>query len=461
MNRITVLALLILAVVAWPPPGRAQTSAEEMRDLRAEMQRLREEVAALRKELRESRMAPALLQASISRQDQPAAPTQEISPSAQIEMLRAQIEEQAQTKVESNSRFPVKIFGAIVANTFFNAGQRGEADWIDQPTVVGPSAAGLPRGSFSASMRQTRLGAMVRGPEIAGLRSSGVVAVDFFGSIPPFDAGPVISQPRLLYAFARLEGERNALQVGQDQMLFAPNNPTSLAAMSFPGFYRSGNLYARYPQIRFERRQAMGERNRWTIAGCLIAPLGGVTVNPGSFVYSNSTGERSMHPAFQGRLAWSQGGPSDAGFEIGASGHIGRLRFATTTQESWGFALDFDARAGRFGLGGEMFVGENLAAMGGAVAQFAKSAGGFIEARLRAAERLDFNGGYGTDRLFDLGSAFGTLRYPANASFFGNFIFHATPEFETSLEYRWLSTEPVSRIQRHNHHVNLVFVYRF
>jgi hypothetical protein len=455
----TVVGLAIIAA----PAARAQTTNDELRELRAEMQRLRQEVAALRKELRESRLPPAAVVPAVYSAPNPpaaAAATQEASTAAQMELLRAQVQEQAQTKVESNSRWPVKIFGAIVSNTFFNAGRHGEADWIDGPTIVAVPAAGLPHGSFSSSMRQTRLGASVEGPTINGMRSSAVVAVDFFGTIPQFDNGPVMGQPRLLYAYARLQGERTVLQIGQDQMIFAPNNPTSLAAMSFPDLYRSGNLYVRYPQVRVERTRNFGSNKTWTFTGGIIAPLGGAPLAPGTFVYADLPGERSMHPAFQGRTAW-RGSSGNHSFELGASGHIGRVRFPAGAQQSWGFATDFDARAGRFGVGGEMFVGENLAALGGALGQFARSAGGFIEGRWKATDRLNLNAGYGTDRLFDLGSAFGTIRYASNASVFGNFIYRFTPEFETSLEYRWLNTDPLTGSTRQNNHVNLVFVYRF
>jgi hypothetical protein len=453
MNRLGSALVLALAFVC-APAAWGQASNDELRELRAELQRLREEVAALRKELRDSRPVPEAAGPG-------AAAAQEVSPAAQMEMLRAQVEEQAQTKVESTSRWPVRVFGALVSNTFFNAGTGGEADWIDNPTLVVAPAAGMPKGSFSSSMRQTRLGALIDGPSIAGMRSSAVVAVDFFGAIPQFDSGPVIGQPRLLYAYARLQGERTALQIGQDHMLFAPNNPTSLAAMSFPGLYRTGNLYVRYPQVRLEHRRNTGS-GTWLLAGGVLAPLGGAPVAPGTFVHANFPGERSMHPAFQGRAAWRAANGNRA-FELGASGHLGRLRLplSASTQESWGFSVDFDARAGRLGIGGEAFVGENLAAMGGAAGQFARSAGGFIEGRWKATERMEVNGGFGTDRLFDSSAASAPIRYFSNASIFGNFIYRFTPELETSVEYRWLATEPLSGILRHNNHVNLAFVYRF
>ena len=58
--------------------------------------------------------------------------------------------------------------------------------------------------------------------------------MDFFGGIPGFQTGQVMGLPRLLVAFARLEGERTAVEIGQDHMILAPRDPSSLAAFAFP-----------------------------------------------------------------------------------------------------------------------------------------------------------------------------------------------------------------------------------
>ena len=81
--------------------------------------------------------------------------------------------------------------------------------------------------------------------------------------------------PRLLYAFTRFEREGTALHVGQDDMMLAPRNPTSLAALSFPLLFRSGNLYLRVPQARIEQRLAGGTAAKLRLASGIVAPVGG------------------------------------------------------------------------------------------------------------------------------------------------------------------------------------------
>jgi len=121
--------------------------------------------------------------------------------------------------------------------------------------------------------------------------------------------------------------------------------------------------------------------------------------------------------------------------------------------------VDFDATAGRLGVGGELFTGQNLDAFGASLAQIARSRGGFVEARLAATRRLDFNLGAGTDRLFDLDRFPGNLI--RNDSAFGNAILRLTPEVATSFEYRWLATTPRVGARRENHHYDVTMTYTF
>ncbi len=445
-------------VLASASAARGQSPQEvALRELRGEIQRLREEVAALRDEMRRAR--------------QPAAPPATAEPSgaqaqaaqaqAALEMVQAQVAEHSQTKVESSTRLPVRIFGAILSSTYFNS---GEANWLDNPNIADAApSGGLPRGSFSSTLRQSRMGATIEGPQIGGLRARGFVAMDFFGGIPNFQTGPVIGLPRLLYAFLRLEGERTAFVAGQDHMIFAPANPTSLASFAFPGLYRSGNLYLRVPQLRVERNVAAGRNSEIQLAGGILAPVAGDFVGGAfEFVPPNLGGERSRQPGLQGRLGWRSraGGIAESGgVEFGISGHTSSVRQTTDSTRSWGTAIDFDARWRKFGLGGEWFAGRALAAFGGSLGQAAKSAGGFVEARLRATPRLEFNAGYGIDSLFDLAATPAPLE--RNSSVFGNFIYQFTPELATSFEYRWLSTKPGAAQARRNSHLHLVFAYRF
>ena len=356
----------------------------------------------------------------------------------------------------------MKIFGTVVSNTFFNT---GEPNWMDIPNIAGPYGARGQSGSFSSTLRQTRIGAILDGPQVGGMKVNGTVAMDFFGGFPKFENGQSMPLPRLLYAYMRLDGEKTALEIGQDYMILAPKNPTSLMGMSFPTLYRSGNLYLRVPQIRAEQLLASGDFGQIRAVGGIIAPIAGDFERPGSsfeFEPPALAGERSRMPAVQSRLSWRatpEGPYEQPKWELGVSGHYGRERYITGVLPSWASSFDFDATAGKIGFGGEYFIGKNLDSFGGNIAQIAKSQGGFIEARLAATRRLSFNGGYGTDQLFDL------VKFPStnsrNAAYFVNSIYNVTPEFRAGFEYQRLATKPVGYNLQRNQHFNLTFAYSF
>jgi hypothetical protein len=452
LRALPALVALCLAVSA------SRTHAEETTDasLRAELAALRAEVALLRAEVDAIKVAlgsgltrtRVALAPAVARQE-PALPV----PDPRVELLQAQVAELAQVKVESASRMPVKLFGLVHTHAFANV---GEANWLDIPNIVpAPQASGL-TGTFGTALRQTRLGVHVDGPTFASVRTRGTVAMDFFGGIPNFQTGQVMGLPRLLVAFARLEGEKTALHVGQDHMVLAPRDPSSLAAMSFPGLFRSGNLYLRAPQVTVERALTPGLR----LAGGVMSPIAGdAPEDQFRFVPPALAGERARHPAFQARLQYARGAMEDVRrANVGLSGHWGRERFATRTDEAWAGAFDVALRRDWFGAAGEVFTGENLDAFGGGTGLPARSSGGWGELQLYPTTRLRFNAGGGIDRLRgDLAS----VARRRTRSAYGNVMFAFTPELEASFEYWWLGTAPGTGAERRNQHLDWVLVYRF
>lgn len=449
----TLPVLLAWGAMLFPSTAHTQESGAEIRQLRAEVEALRGEVQSLREELRAFR-------STATPDEKPTvADAEGLSPEEAVPLLQAQVAEQARSKVESNSRHPVRIFGTVITSAAVNT---GEANWLDNPNLVAAAPSGLPSGSFSFSLRQSRLGAIVDGPTIGGFASRGFVAVDFFGGIPNFQTGPVMALPRLLYGFVRLERAGTAVEIGQDHVILAPRDPMSLAAASFPSLYRSGNLYLRAPQARVEQGIRLGAASEMKLTAGLVAPVGGDFSGDFQFVPPNLAGERSKTPAFQGRATWGSPGGArsdEGGWEIGVSGHYGRERFLPGIVPSWAASLDFDFQAGRIGASGEFFVGRNLDAFGGALGQMAKSAGGFLEARLRATQNLEFASGVGLDRPFDR-DVF-PVGLARNTGVFANAIYQFNPEVATSFEYRWLSTVPVTFTARRNHHLSFVLAYSF
>lgn len=442
LRPLCVSALLLplaTAAIARPQAESPPAMPQEIAALRDELRRLRDEVEALREEVRRGRAAPAAAAAT----DTPPA----------LEMLSTQVAELARVKVESVSTLRVRLFGTIHSHLFTNS---GEANWLDLPNLVPARVPGVTPGSFSATLRQSRLGLVVDGPTVGGLRASGTVVADFFGGIPGFQTGQPMGLPRLLVAFARLDGERTAALVGQDHVVLAPRDPTSLASFAFPALFRSGNLYLRAPQARLERTLAPGVR----ITGAILAPVGGDLAGEDyRFVPPALGGERSRRPALQAHLGYTRASQdASRALELGISGHHGWERQGEHLADSWAAAVDFAARRDWLGVAGEAFRGENVDAFGGATGLPARAAGGWIEVRFLPADRWSLNVGAGVDRVARTVPALPRTR---NRGGYANAIVAVTPELRASLEYQWLGTRPGQGAERRNHHLAWVFAYEF
>ncbi len=438
-----------LATDAPAPTAAGRTDVEVLRD---EVEALRRQLSDLSSELRALR---GLWHAPLAAAPAPfaaPAPSASATPSATAvaqlppEMLQAQVEELAQTKVQSSSRFPVTLAGAIVSNTVVNS---GDANWLESPNLVGTASG----GSMTSTMRQSRIGLDVQAIPVGSWQAKGSLILDFFGGTPGFVTGTVMGLPRLLYAFGRLEHGGTAIQVGQDHVMLAPRDPTSLAAFAFPQFFRSGNLYLRAPQVRLEQR--MGGV---TVKAGIVAPVAGDAAGY-TFAPVAGEGERSERPALESHVGFDRGTADEAGeFHLGASGHVGWIRQGGVLGSRSAGAIDFLARRGRLGLAGEVFAASDLDAYGAGAGQPGRAEGGWIEARLAAATRVSLNGGVSLDRRPAGAGAAGRLR---NTSAFGNVILRLTPEVAASIEYKWLQTRYRSGSNRDNHHVNAVFAVYF
>jgi hypothetical protein len=455
--RIYRLAAVLSIACAGSAAAQGPAAAnDEIVQLRAELATIRAELEALKQLVTQAHRTTASAPGGLTTINdvQPATPAQPPQPDPRIEMLQTQVAELAQSKVESTTRFPVKIFGTVHTHAFANS---GEPNWLDVPNLAQPSTPDGRTGTFSATARQTRIGITADGPTLGSARTSGVLALDFFGGVPGFQTGQVMALPRLLVGFARIETDRVALQAGQDHVILAPRDPSSLAAFAFPSLFRSGNLYLRAPQARVET--ALGGNLRLT-AG-ILAPIGGDLVGEDyRFVPPALGGERSRHPAFQAHLGYASTAATDAPRRaaFGVSGHFGRERRADGTHESWAGAIDFAVRRDRIGLAGELFSGDNVDAFGGALGLDARAEGGWAEIQIFPTTRLSAAAGAGVDRLRTDPIVVPRRR---NRSYFGNLKYSLTPEVDAGFEYTWLGTLPGSGAERKNHHFDWVLIFRF
>src|SRR5262245_57043476 len=220
----------------------AQQAAEQAQ---AEARQARQQSEELKKQLEENTRELAILRQAIegqiaelrSRKDEPkqeAGPAQPEAPNhaeeksaihnrppdmapiedridrlqEQVEVNTAQIKEHAQTKIESDSRFRVKLFGMILANTYVNT---DTSSLFDNPRFAPPPTTNVGKNNFGATLRQSRIGLAMEGPRLGEARLSAEAEFDFWGGTAGELDGDMFGFLRVITASARLDWEKTSL----------------------------------------------------------------------------------------------------------------------------------------------------------------------------------------------------------------------------------------------------------
>jgi len=455
----------------------AELRAEEMRD-HAEARELRQELELARVESRprtgpaESRDSYLGLSAQTSAlppttSAAPDSPQQEDQPAearlARLEesqqLAEAKIAEQSQTKVESGSKYRVRLSGIVLLNFFDN---RGVVDNQDFPQIATPRSTLDSAQSFGGSLRQSLIGVEVFGPEVAGARTSADVKFDFAGGFTDVPNGAVMGIVRLRTGTFRMDWTNTSIVAGQDRLFFAPLAPTSLASLAVPALSYSGNLWAWTPQVRVEHKIALSEVSHLLVqAGILDSLSGELPVSQDRFP---SWGEQSGQPAYAGRIAWTRR-VFGQDLTVGFGGYYARQNFGLGRNvNGWASTFDVLLPLGKyFNLSGEFYRGAAVAGLGGGIGQSIltsgpftdpattikglDSMGGWVQLKFKPKTNFEINGAFGQDNPF----AGELRRFPGSPSYFGeslarnltpfvNFIYQPRSDVLFSVEYRRLQT---------------------
>lgn len=398
----------------------------------------------------------------------------------QVEINTAQIKEHAQTKVETGSRFKLRLYGEILVNTYFNSNDSANND---VPIFVFPDSTtnGRKRNNLGATLRQSKIGLAMSGPRIGNAKLSGDVEFDFWGGpISRYD-GDILGSLRIRTASARLDWDRTTLKIGQMEPMISPLNPTSLAASWILPMASTGNLWQWRPQITVEHRARFDESSSLILqAGFLpnFSDIIGVPV--GAVGGTTSEGD----PGYEGRIAFRRALDDDRNFEIGFGGYGERKEFPFRRRvNSYALTGDWQIPLGsRLTLTGEAYYGQSIsigqragisidrlyAANGdvlnpATIIRGVHTAGGWAQLSFQATPKLEFNFAAGKDdpnnkdiRRGNIGNFTRFKNQAASA----NFIYFLTPNFEMSLEYRRHLTDYAPG-RRTNNHINLAFGYLF
>jgi hypothetical protein len=389
----------------------------------------------------------------------------------QLDLLSGKIDDQYQTKVESGSKYRVRLSGLVLFNMFDN---RGNVENVDIPQVVTLGAPGRPQTSLGGSLRQSLLGLEVFGPQIAGAKTYGDVQFDFAGGFPQTPNGVTFGLLRLRTATLHFDWANTSVVGGQDGLFFSPLSPTSIASLATPALSYTGNLWSWTPQLRVEHRFSLKANSGITVQAGILDPLTGET--PWSSYYFNrqaQSGELSGTPGFASRVAFSTkafGQP----LTVGGGGYYGR--------QDWGFNRKVDGWVGttdvtlplgsRFELSGEFYRGRGIGGLGGALGRSILAAGdlassnttvrglddmgGWSQLKFKASSKLEFNLAAGQDSSFrnevlTLPGANYNSWISSNRSALGNFIFRPRSDLLFSAEFARLRTTSIYDYSSANH----------
>ena len=484
---------------------QVQTLHSQLGDVRAEQERASSEARELRRELdlvkaqgppagsgpanpyaqpsvKESTLRPSSAASSASPQSQnPQDRIDKLEEDQQV--MEGKINDQYQTKVESGSKYRLRLSGLVLLNLFEN---RGSVDNMDFPETAESQASQAPdasSGSFGGSLRQSQIRIQAFGPDIAGARTSADVNLDFAGGFPNTPNGAWMGLVRMRTATGRLDWGNTSIVAGQDRLFFVPLAPTSLATLATPALSYAGNLWGWAPQVRVEHRVIISDNSSLSFQGGILDSLTGDSP-PDQFDRYPSWGELSGQPAFAARISWSHR-MFGQDFTIGAGGYYGR--------QNWGFSRMVDGWAGttdltlplgkRVEFTGAFYRGRAVGGFGGGVGQdvlingpfFSQattfrgldSMGGWAQLKFKLKPNFEINGAFGSDNPFasDFRLYNSNTMYPGaltrNLSPFVNFIYQIRSDILISTEYRYLKTTGFDSGSNAASHINLTLGYIF
>ncbi|HSZ61815.1 MAG TPA: hypothetical protein VK828_08450 [Terriglobales bacterium] len=402
----------------------------------------------------------------------------------EYQLLSGKIDDQYQTKVESASKYRVRLSGIVLMNLVSN---QGVVDSIDLPTLAYARPAGDSGGSFGATLRQSEIGFETFGPNIAGAKTTADLQLDLAGGFPAVPNGINSGIMRLRTATMRMDWTNTSVVLGQDAIFFSPNSPTSFASLAIPALSYAGNLWGWVPQIRVEHKIALSDDSSLLLQGGILDPLTGETpgTQPGAPAGDNyyrqaGPGEESRQPAYGTRIAWTRNVFGQS-LRLGVGGYYSRQDYGFNRNvDGWAGMTDIELPLGRqLSLSGKFYRGRAVGGLYGAFGQSVlfsgdptmattqvqalDSIGGWAQLKYRPANKWEFNAAFGMDnpyasdlKYFPYVQSYGDPALAKNQAAFVNFIYRPRSDILFSAEYRHLKTFSLTDGANSAGHLNLM-----
>jgi hypothetical protein len=295
------------------------------------------------------------------------------------------------------------VHGLVLMNAFHTSDKTNNSD-VPQFAVPADPADNPASSASGGTVRQSRVTVVALVPDFARGALRGELDVDFYGGQQPSTGGRTFPLLRIRRAFAELTWNRVTVLAGQESPPIAMVSPSSLAAIGFPEFAGSGNLWLWLPQVRLSGDLApMGALR----IGAEVAALAPTSGEPqGAFLTQPDVAERSGRPFLQARVRARWGATEDPG-ELSVGGHYGWIvGTAGTRVPSRAAAVSLWTPVSRWlEVRAEAFTGQALAGLGGGgIGQNmardgvpVRTTGGWVQLNLRPSTAWEIGGGFGMD----------------------------------------------------------------
>jgi len=482
-----------------PTSSEVQQQIQQLTENMARTQAQLEQSQRQLKEMQDQLQALKLQMASQGAVTEPTPVTPEISPAltpATLDeiaerqaMQESQIATHEQTKVETASRYPLKITGMVLLTGFVNT------SGVDIPSLPAVAVAGS--GSTGLSISQTSLGFDAMGPHLFGAQSYADLRVDFFGSLGSGQSGGIYSGylsntalMRLRTAHASLVWRNTTAYFALDRPILSPDTPTSLTSVAEPALAWSGNLWTWNPQLGVTSDLLLTPSKALRFQAALIdtgdAPVSELPYVNATTAAAPTSAELSRWPGVEARIALLGSTMQEGRSHFGVGGYfaphhttIGRDFDAWAATADLGIALpghlELTASAYRgLGLGGlgagtyKDYLYYTSQTSARVFFRALDDVGGWAQLKEVPSARLQFNAAFGIDNGFSRevrryvvpgGTVYENLARNQTAT--ANVIFSPSAYLQFSLEYRHLVSFPAIGTPFTTNVIGLAVGYKF
>ncbi len=429
-----------------PVPVWSQTTEEIILKMQRQMEELQNHVNDLEKRNKE-------LENRLNQQEQTAA--DQVEKMEQMEQVSLSAPQEA-----INTKFGVDLYGFLKFDAAYDTARTDAGDfarWVES------EATNRNDDQFNMTANQSRFGLQFNGPDFGNAKSGGRVEVDFYG-------GGAENKSHLMMRHAYLEMNWPeydfSILAGQTSDVISPLVPNTL---NYAVNWWVGDIGYRRPQFRLSKGFDVGENSSLLLQGALARTIGDDWgFDPGD------TGEDAGFPTLQSRLAYSVPLWMDTPATLGISGHWGQEEYDADNADhgkdfdTWSASIDLVLPLmEKLMLKGEWFIGENLDAYLGGIAQGVnralleeiESTGGWAALSMGPFDKWQFTLGAAIDdpRDRDLNAGDRARNY----SLFGNTFYSINEAMLVGFEVSYWDTEYKYQTDGDSVRLQTSLIYKF